>query len=192
MSDMSAPEKSEHVKVRALLVDARVKEFTLGAPHEVTDRVFVVQRAFRINDSLPQESSAAPRWEWQRGGWILVDRLTGRVSPINLPDFDAFVSAVSWYRDYAAYCGISDDGKQMFGVVARINRRKPIVKWLMEETKDAAEPQPHHAVCKAPDWQRSPARVTFEGNADLKRSYAIRSHAADLIVEETEEEEAEK
>ena len=46
------------LKVRPLLIDAHIKEFTLGPPHEVTDRLFVVRRAFRVNDSLPQESAA--------------------------------------------------------------------------------------------------------------------------------------
>ncbi len=103
-------EKPLTLKVRPLLVDARVKEFTLGATHEITDRLFVVRRSFRFNDSLPQESNAPPHWQWQRGGWLLVDRITGHISPINLPEFDAFYSAASWYRDYAAYCGLSDDG----------------------------------------------------------------------------------
>jgi hypothetical protein len=73
------------LKVRPLLVDAHVKEFTLGPAHDVTDRLFVVRRAFRVNDSLPQESASPPHWQWQRGGWLLVDRLTGHISPINLP-----------------------------------------------------------------------------------------------------------
>jgi len=76
-----ADEKPLTLKVRPLLVDARVKEFTLGPAHDVTDRLFVVRRAFRVNDSLPEESST-PHWQWQRGGWLLVDRVTGRVSPI--------------------------------------------------------------------------------------------------------------
>jgi hypothetical protein len=58
------------LKVRPLLVDAHVKEFTLGPAHEVTDRLFVIRRAFRLNDSLPQESAAPPHWQWQRGGWL--------------------------------------------------------------------------------------------------------------------------
>src|ERR1700721_1788364 len=36
------------IKVRPLLIDAHLKEFTLGAIHEVTDRLFVVRRAFRV------------------------------------------------------------------------------------------------------------------------------------------------
>jgi hypothetical protein len=32
----------------------------------------------------------------QRGGWLLVDRLTGHVAPINLPEFDVLYSAASW------------------------------------------------------------------------------------------------
>ena len=183
------------LKVRPLLVDARVKEFTLGPPHDVTDRLFVVRRAFRVNDSLPQESAAPPHWEWQRGGWLLVDRVTGRISPINLPEFDLVYSDVTWYRDYAAYCGISDDNKQIYAVVAQINRRKPVVKWLVGEAKFTVETQQWQipdSACKLPDWQRSPARVTFEANPSTKRTYVIRGHAVDRLTEEQDDEEAAK
>jgi hypothetical protein len=100
------------LKIRPLSVDARVKEFTLGPAHDVTDRLFVVRRAFRVNDSLPQESTTPPRWQWQRGGGLLVDRITGHTSAINLPEFDALYSAVSWYCDYAAYCGVSTTARK--------------------------------------------------------------------------------
>jgi hypothetical protein len=188
----AANDKPLAFKVRPLLVDARVKEFTLGPAHDVTDRLFVVRRAFRVNDSLPQESTT-PRWQWQRGGWLLVDRITGRISPLNLPEFDAAYSDVSWYRDYAAYCGVSDDSKQIYAVVAQINRRKPVVKSLMAEAKIAAETQPGQtpdSACELPDWQRSPARVTFERNLSTKRTYVIRGHAVDLFTEEEDEEAA--
>jgi hypothetical protein len=78
------------------------KLVTLKVIHEITDRSFVVRRAFRVNDSLLQESNSPPHWQWQRGGWLLVDRLTGHISSINLPEFDVFESSASWYRDYAA------------------------------------------------------------------------------------------
>jgi hypothetical protein len=186
----TADDKPLTLKVRPLLVDARVKEFTLGPVHDVTDRLFVVRRAFRVNDSLPQESTT-PRWQWQRGGWLLVDRITGRISPLNLPEFDVAYSDVSWYRDYAAYCGVSDDNKQIYAVVAQINRRKPVVKSLMTEAKIAVEAQPGQipdSACELPDWQRSPARVTFERNPSTKRTYVIRGHAVDLLTEEEDEE----
>jgi hypothetical protein len=188
-------DKPLNLKVRPLLVDARVKEFTLGLPHDVTDRLFVVQRAFRVNDSLPQESALPPHWQWQRGGWLLVDRVTGHISAINLPEFDATYSAVNWYRDYAAYCGISDDSKQLYAVVAQVNRRKPIVKWLIGETKFAVENQESHVPdldCKLPDWQRDPARVTFEPNPTAKRTYVIHGHAVDLLADEKEDKEDEE
>jgi hypothetical protein len=137
----AADDKPFALKVRPLLVDARVKEFTLGPAHDVTDRLFVVRRAFRVNDSLPQEPASPPHWQWQRGGWLLVDRVTARIAPVNLPEFDAVYSVVSWYRDYAAYCGISDDSKQIYAVVVQINRRKPVVKWLIGEAKFTVEPQ---------------------------------------------------
>jgi len=43
------------MKVRPLHVDARLKEYTTGLPHDITDRLFVVQRVFRVNDSLPED-----------------------------------------------------------------------------------------------------------------------------------------
>lgn len=39
-------DKPRTLKIRALVVDGRVKEFVLGAPHEVTDRLFVVRACF--------------------------------------------------------------------------------------------------------------------------------------------------
>ena len=82
--------------------------------------MFVVRRAYRVNDSLPGESAGQPRWLWQRGGWLLVDRNTGRITQIKLPDFDPYYSDVSWYRDYAAYCGVDDDGERVSAIVAQI------------------------------------------------------------------------
>lgn len=191
----AADEKPVALKIRALLVDARIREFTIGSAHDVTDRLFVIRRAFRVNDSLPQESTALPHWQWQRGGWLLVDRTTGHISPINLPEFDVVYSDVIWYRDYAAYCGVSDDSKQIYAVVAQINRRKPIVKWLVEETKFAVETQQWQIPdppCRLPNWHRSPARVTFEANPSTKRTYVIRGHSVDLSTGDEEDEEAAK
>ena len=121
-------DKPLDLRIRALYVDRRLKEFTLGTPHDVTDRLIVVRRAFRLNDALPEESTSVPNWRWQRGGWLLVDRITGRASPINLPEFDPFYSKAAWYRDYIAYCGLSDDGKNLYAMVAQLGRRKPILK----------------------------------------------------------------
>jgi len=125
----------------------------------VTDRLFVVCRAFRVNDSLPQESTSPSHWTWQRGGWLLVDCTTGHISLINLPDFDVLYSSASWYRDYAAYCGVSDDGKKVYAVVAQINRRKPILKKPIEGLNIAdkqmnASPD---SACPAPAWELPPA-----------------------------------
>src|SRR5664279_1944924 len=74
-------EKAVSAKIRPLIIDGRVKEFVVGPPHEVTERLFVVRRMFRVNDGLPED--AGPRWQWQRGGWLLLDRVTGHISPIN-------------------------------------------------------------------------------------------------------------
>src|SRR3984957_1741714 len=181
--------QSRTMKVRPLLVDGRVREFTLGSAHEVTERLFVVQRAFRLNDSLP-EDPGAPRWQWQRGGWLLVDRSTGHISTINLAEFDSTYSAASWYRDYVAYCGVSDDGKKLSAVVAQLSRRKPVLKKaLAGSIADDALPD---SACPAPTWQRGPVRVSFEPASDPKQTFAIRGRAVDLVSDVEDEEEASK
>lgn len=182
-------DKPLSLKIRPLLVDTRVKEFTLGPVHDITDRLFVVRRAFRVNDSLPQEP--VPHWQWQRGGWLLVDRTTGRVSPINLPEFDPFHSSASWYRDYAAYCGVSDDGKKIYAIVAQLSRRKPVLKKAIDG-QGIAEDAVADSACSAPAWQRTPARVTFEPAGTAKQTFAVRGHVVDLVSEEDEDEEAAK
>ncbi len=175
------------LKVRPLFVDTRLKEYTTGIPHELTDRLFVVRRAFRVNDALPSENTNAnanaPHWQWQRGGWLLVDRLTGRVSQLNLPEFDPFYSSASWYRDYIAYCGVSEDGKKLYAIVAQVGRRKAILK------KDAGEPaggDDPDSECPPPVWERTPMRVTFQPDDDQKLVFSIRSRVVD-VVNDTEE-----
>lgn len=176
------------LKVRGLIVDGQIKEYVLGSPHEVTERLLVVRRAFRVNDSLPDEST--PRWQWQRGGWLLVDRVTGRVSAITLPEFDAFSSSLSWYRDYAAYCGVSDDGKKIDAIVAQLNRRKPVLKKALSESGVPEDAAPD-SVCVIPSWQRGPVRVSFEASGAPKQTFAIRGHFVD-VVNDSEDEEASK
>jgi len=173
-------------KIRALVIDGRVKEFTTGLPHEVTDRLFVVRRIFRLNDLLPQENAASPRWRWQRGGWLLVDRATGHVSSLALPDFDSEYSGGTWYRDYVAYCGLSDDGKKRFAIVAQLGRRKAVLKTPLD---DAGTDEP---ACAAPVWQRQPVRVSFAAGEGQKITYSIRGHAAGLVTEDQDQDEGEQ
>ena len=152
----------------------------------MTERLFVVRRAFQVNDSLPEDSTL--RWQWQRGGWLLVDRLTGRVSSISLPAFDNYYSAPSWYRDYVSYCEVSDDGKKIFATVVQLNRRKPVLKKLFPGvTFDEARPD---SACPAPVWQRSPIRVTFEPSPGGKQTFAIRGYVADVVTNPEDDEES--
>jgi len=101
-----------------------------------------VQRAYRLNDSLPDEPGSGARWQCQCGGWLLVDRITGRVTAIPLPEFDTHDSNASWYRDYIAYCGFSDDGKKLSTIVVQLGRRKPVLKKPPGETgEDTSDSQ---------------------------------------------------
>jgi hypothetical protein len=174
------------LKVRTLYVDGRTRETTLGPSHEITERLFVVRRAFRVNDTLPGDKTPAPGWVWQRGGWLLADRLTGHISAIALPEFDPYYSVVSWYRDYAAYCGVSDDGKKLFAIVFQVGRRKPVLKKPLGDAGGDDEPD---SECPPPVWERRPVRVTFEPDENQKTTYAVRGHAADLVSDDDAEEE---
>jgi hypothetical protein len=172
--------EGREVKVRRLIVDNRLREYTSGPAHDVTDRLFVVRRAYRVNDTLPQDRQTAPRWVWRLDGWMSVDRETGHVAQLNLPAFDVETSEASWYRDYAAYCGTSDDGAKAYLVVWQLGKRKPVLR------REFAGPS-----CEAPKWERSPSRVTFTA-AGEKSSYIVHARGADLQAEATDEESQDK
>ena len=60
-------DKAMDLKVRSLYVDGRLREFTTGDPHDITERMFVVRRAYRLNDWLPSDQGTAHKWKWKRG-----------------------------------------------------------------------------------------------------------------------------
>jgi hypothetical protein len=151
-------DKTLDITVRSLYVDTKLKEFTTGESHDVTDREFVVRRAYRINDTLPDDNRKAAKWLWQRGGWLLVDRVSGKISLVKLPDFDPFYSEVSWYRDYAAYCGITSNGERATAVVGEIGGKKALFR---KELGKASMGDSPNSICSMPHWDRQPARVTF-------------------------------
>ncbi len=172
-----AENKAQDMKIRGLYVDSKLREFTMGDAHDVTDRVFVVRRAYRVNDWLPDDPKSVPKWKWQRSGWLLVDRETGRVSTLNLPEFDPFYSAVSWYRDYAAYCGISSDAEKVYAVVEQIGRRKPLIRKEIGAAHNSDVPD---SECPTPKWQRQPARVTFEPIGSAPLTFEIHGSAVEI------------
>src|SRR6201994_3635212 len=147
------PDEKE-LRVRPLVVDEKVKEWTTGEAHDITDRSFVVRRALRLNDALPGDK--AEHWIWQRGPWLLVDRVKGSVTALHLPDYDPAVSNVVWFRDYAAYCGLTASGKQLYAVVAQIAARKPVIAKKISPWSPGENQLP---ACAAAAWQREPLQV---------------------------------
>lgn len=144
------------LKIRPLLVDGKAKEWTTGDAHDVTDRSVAVRRALRLNDALPTDK--AEHWIWQRGPWLLIDRTTGKVTALRLPEFDPSVSNVTWFRDFAAYCGLSAGGKQLYAVVAQVAGRKPLLMKKISAWDPSDHPNP---ACVPAVWQRDPLKVTF-------------------------------
>jgi hypothetical protein len=143
------------LKVRPLVVNGKVTGWTTGEIHEVTPHTFTVESAVRVNDALPGD--AHEHWVWQRGPWLLVDK-RGKASALRLPDYDASVSNVVWFRDYAAYCGLSASGKSLYAVVVRISVRRSVVSKKLEKWDASAHVSP---ACGAAVWQREPLQVSF-------------------------------
>jgi hypothetical protein len=183
----------DSLKIRALVVDGTVKEWTTGEAHDVTDRSFVVRRAVRLNDELPGEkplAGLAPRhWVWQRGPWLLIDRTTGHVAALKLPDYDPGVSQVSWFRDFAAYCGLAVSGKSVYAVVAQLAVRKPVLAKKLEAFAPNMTGQVD-PTCGASDWQREPLRVTFHPNGRDPASFEVVPGSAMLVEDAADEPEA--
>ena len=180
----------ESLKIRPLVVDDQIKEWTAGDSHDVTDRTFVVRRAIRLNDALPGDKPGAQKehWVWQRGPWLTVDRVTGHITALKLPDYEPGVSQVSWFRDYGAYCGLTSSGKSLYAVVAQLAARKPV----LVQKLDTYNPDPTGVLpaCLAPDWQRDPLRITFHqvGKGDFM--YEIVPGSAVLVEDSGDELEA--
>jgi hypothetical protein len=165
--------------VRPLIVDTRVKEWTTGELHDVTERSFAVRRALRINDALPTDKDE--HWVWQRGPWILIDRTAGHITPLKLPDYDPAVSDVRWFRDYAAYCGLTSTARELYAVVAQVAVRKPVlVKKLGTWDSSAVRTEP---ACTPPAWQREPLQVTFQPAGAAPASFDLVGSSAVLVEE---------
>jgi hypothetical protein len=176
----SKTDETSILKIRPLFVDDHQKEWTTGDLHEVTDRSFTIRRALRLNDALPTDS--APHWIWQPGPWLLVDRITGRITPLHLPDYDPAVSDVVWFRDYAAYCGIATTAKGgLFAIVTQLGARRAVV-----QRQIGPWPQPNHfiPVCQPAKWQRLPVRVTLQPTRGDSNTFDVVGTAS--LIEENE------
>jgi hypothetical protein len=184
----AAPGEDE-LRIRALLVDGAVKEWTTGDAHDVTDRSFVVRRVLRLNDALPGDrpSAASEHWVWQRGPWLMVDRVTGHVVALKLPDYDPGVSQVSWFRDYGAYCGVTASGKSLYAVVAQLAARKPVISKKLTAFEGENHPEP---ICAVAEWQREPLRVTFHPAGQDAVSFDVAPGSAVLVEDSDDETEA--
>jgi hypothetical protein len=175
-----AEDKTQEMKVRGLYVDGKLREFTTGEPHDVTDQSFVVRRVFRVNDVLPEDPKKVPQWKWQRGGWLLVERASGRVARLELPDFDPYYSNASWFRDYAAYCGLSGDAEKVYAMVVQLGQKKPLTRKLLGAARGEELPD---SECAPPKWQRAPVRVTFEPAGKPPVTFSVRGRWVELAPE---------
>jgi hypothetical protein len=117
---------------------------------------------------------------------LLVDRVTGHVVALKLPDYGPGVSQVSWFRDYGAYCGLTANGKNLYAVVAQVAARKPVLTQKLSAFAPENHPQP---VCGPAEWQREPLRVSFHPTGKETASFDIVPGSAVLVEESGDEPE---
>jgi hypothetical protein len=187
----AGPNEKE-LKIRAFTIDGVLKEWTTGEIHEITERSFLVRRAIKLNDALPTDKSSknsargANPWVWQRGPWLLIDRITGHILALRLPDYDPGVSQVVWFRDYGAYCGLSANAKILYAVVAQVAGHKPLLAKKLDAFDLENHPTP---VCALAEWQREPLGVTFHPTGKDAVSFEVAPGSA-VLVEDNGDEDA--
>src|SRR5947207_4953433 len=87
--------------------------------------------------------------------------------------------ATQLVRDYAAYCGTSDDGQKAFAIIEQLGKRKPLLRKALAESSRER--------CPAPVWQRNPVRVTFATKEDPKLTVAVKSRSVEVASEDDSE-----
>lgn len=159
--------------VRPLVVAGKIKGWTTGAVHLITPDSFAVQSAIQMNNALPGSKRAS--WVWQRGSWLLVHRDGGKISLLRLPDYDPAVSRVVWFRNYAAYCGLSASGKRLYAVVEQMGVRRPVISRELSAWNASSPVTP---ACAPPVWQITPLAVSFAPTGDAATTYDLFPPAA--------------
>jgi hypothetical protein len=119
----------------------------------------------------------------------LVDRVTGHIAALKLPDYDPGVSQVSWFRDYGAYCGVTPSAKSLYAMVAQVQARKPLLakKLAPFDAQNHTDP-----VCGPSEWQRDPLRITFHPAGKDAVSFDIVPGSAVLVEDASDEPESPK
>jgi hypothetical protein len=116
---------------------------------------------------------------------VLVDRISGKVAALRLPDFDPAVSEAVWFRDYAAYCGVNTTGKQLLAVVAQVQARRPLLAKKLGLWDPADHPAP---ACAPAVWERSPLKVSFLPTGGAGVSFDVVGTSAVLVEEDSDDE----
>jgi len=95
---------------------------------------------------------------------------------------------VAWFRDYAAYCGLTATGKSLYAVVAQVGVRKPVLAKKLAAYDAEARPA---SVCALPEWQREPLKITFHPTGRDPAGYDLVGGSA-VLVEDGDDAEAAK
>jgi len=105
---------------------------------------------------------------------------------LSLPDFDPYYSNATWFRDYVAYCGLSqnDAANKLFAVVVQLGQKRPLIRKELGAPRGEEMPD---SECAPPKWERAPMRVTFAPVGKPAASFEIHGRWAEAA--ETPDEE---
>jgi hypothetical protein len=112
----------------------------------------------------------------------MVDRTTGHITALHLPAFDPEISQVVWFRDYAAYCGVTTSTHSLLvAVVFELGAHKAAVQKGIENWPMPDAPIP---VCALPVWERSPMRATIQATGGPAMTFEVVGTSS--LIEENE------
>ena len=209
------------LKVRALLVDGVVKEWTTGDAHDVTDRSFVVRRVIKLNDTLPNDKTE-PSEGSAPSGKTGDQPAAGEKPSTGVKSASARVASPwGWQRgpwllvdhvtghiaalklpDYDP--GVSHvvwfrDYGAYCGVTASGKSLYAVVaqvearKAVLAKKLSAFDAESHpEQVCGPAEWQREPLRVTFHPTGREAVSFDVVPGSAVLIEDAGDEAEKTK
>jgi len=115
-----------------------------------------------------------------------VDRVTGPVPQLNLPELDPFYSGASWYHDYIAYCGVSEQREALCGRHPSGARQAGAEKRMSSHPAETTSPD---SECPPPVWERNPLRVTYPPDENHKLKFSLRRRMVDVVKDAEEPEE---
>lgn len=122
------------LKIRPLVIDGNIKEWTTGRSPRCDRPQLRGAARDAAQRHAPRRGPARKVRPCAKRPLGMAARSVAAGGPGYRPhwrpeasDYNPGVSQVTWFRDYAAYCGLTSSGKNLYALVAQIAARKPVL-----------------------------------------------------------------